>query len=581
VTVATDIDIDAAWAKIVAYAEEGVEREPGVLYGNTAPRVFTPPLRELHPGNSFEKATSLGFEAIRLGEKVLKLKLNPWQKLFLISALELREDGNLRFRTVLLMVARQNGKTTVVNLMTIWRLFVDEAQLIIGTAQNLDVAESTWEEVLGMIEESTALSKELGKVSRTNGRKFFRIRPKGKRPREYKIQTASRSGGRSLSADMVFLDELREHFNYEAWNAITKTMMAKKRAQNICASNAGDKFSIVLNEQRKRAHGRLGDPDGLYQEGESLPGGDDTSFGIFEWSAKPGRDIWDRKGWQEANPSLGFTVFEEAISSAAASDPEAGFRTEVLCQKVDLLHVSPFGSQEVWEAGIDPASAISKTSRFTYAFDMSRDRSRVFIARAGYREDGNVHVEIRISRPGTGWVKNWLKVENVMPDGTVVPARKDNPLLAGIAVQTSSAAAALLTSGDFDDLNVNVMEWGGADLHKGTGAFYDLVQNTFRGTEKDDSKVDDEFDATLDGDATKVFHREQAVLDRPAAYAKKKRMGNTGFAWDAVDSPVEVAPLNAATAAVWALMSLREEVKSAYAQGYWDDEDDVDEHEEY
>lgn len=563
--------------KIVEFAEAGVEHEPGTLYGNTTPRVFTKPLRELHAGDTFRKPTSLGFEAIALGERVLKLKLNPWQKLFLISALELKEDGNLRFRTVLLMVARQNGKTTVVNLLTIWRLFVDGAQLIIGTAQNLDVAESTWEDVLEMIDGSPALSKELGKVSRTNGRKFFRIKPKGQRAREYKIQTASRSGGRSLSADMTFLDELREHFSYEAWNAITKTMMARKRAQNICASNAGDKFSIVLNDQRKRAHGRLGDPDGLYGEGEELPQGEDHSFGIFEWSAKPGRTIWDKQGWAEANPSLGYTLYEEAIASAAASDPEAGFRTEVLCQKVDILHASPFGGVEVWEAGTDPKSNISPTSVFTYAFEMSRDRSRMFIARAGYRDDGNVHVEIRATRPGTGWVKNWLTVENVLPDGTKVPPRKDNPLLVGVAVQTSSAAASLLTGGDFDDLNINVIEWGGPDLHRGTGAFYDMVQNTYSATpegKKNQARnVGEEYDATLDSDAKKLYHPLQPVLDKPAAYAKTKRMGTTGFAWDANDSPVEVGALNAATAAVWALLNTKPPAKSAYLN-YFDNEDD-------
>lgn len=551
-----------------------------LLKGHTEPRVWTPELRPLHGGTAFEKPTTLGYEAIDFAKRILKVNLNPWQEWFLIHALEVKPDQNLRFRTILLMVARQNGKTLVVEIMILWRMFIDGANLIIGTSQNLDTAESTWEEVVEYIENSTALSKELTKVSRTNGRKFVRTRQKGKRVREYKIQTASRSGGRSLSADMVFLDELREHFNYEAWNAITKTMMARQRAQNVCASNAGDKFSVVLNEQRKRAHGRLGDPDNLYAEGESLPGGVDDSFGIFEWSATPGRDIWDKAGWQEANPSLGYTLFEEAISAAAASDPEAGFRTEVLCQKVDLLHVSPFGGQDVWDAGLDNNSNIDPASRFTYAFDMSRDRSRMFVARAGYRSDGHVHVQIQVTRPGTGWIKNWLKVENVMPDGTVIPARKDNPLLAGVAVQTSSAAAALLTGGDFDDLNVNIIEWGGSDLHKGTGTFYDLVQNTYRGSANDDSKIEEEFDATLDGDVTKLFHREQPVLDKPAAYAKKKRMGTTGFAWDANDSPVEVAPLNAATAAVWALLNLREEAKSAYSSGYWDEEDNIDEQEE-
>jgi phage terminase large subunit-like protein len=40
----------------------------------------------------------------------------------LIHALELLPDGTFRFRTVVLLVARQNGKSTLMQVLTLWRM---------------------------------------------------------------------------------------------------------------------------------------------------------------------------------------------------------------------------------------------------------------------------------------------------------------------------------------------------------------------------------------------------------------------------------------------------------------------------
>lgn len=84
------------------------------MLGSRTPRVWTPPLRELKPdvldddGNIIEPATSLGFDVIEWARESLKVDLLPWQEWLLIHALELLPNGRLRFRTVLVLVARQN-----------------------------------------------------------------------------------------------------------------------------------------------------------------------------------------------------------------------------------------------------------------------------------------------------------------------------------------------------------------------------------------------------------------------------------------------------------------------------------------
>ena len=87
-----------------------------MVKGKTAPRIYTPPLRELTPD------TSLGFEMCDFAE-ALGFHLVPWQRWLLIHAFEIlgELDGDwvLRFRTVLVLIARQNGKTLVTTVITL------------------------------------------------------------------------------------------------------------------------------------------------------------------------------------------------------------------------------------------------------------------------------------------------------------------------------------------------------------------------------------------------------------------------------------------------------------------------------
>lgn len=78
------------------------------MKGVTEARVFTPPLRELTP------ETSLGFAAIQYAKEILHKSLYPWQEWALIHALEiigsLDGEWKFRFRTLLFLISRQNGK---------------------------------------------------------------------------------------------------------------------------------------------------------------------------------------------------------------------------------------------------------------------------------------------------------------------------------------------------------------------------------------------------------------------------------------------------------------------------------------
>ncbi|MDQ3307736.1 MAG: terminase [Actinomycetota bacterium] len=493
------------------------------------------------------RRTSLGHECIRFAEDILGLVLMPWQRWFLEHALELHptdvgEDGAplFRFRKVILLVGRQNGKSTVMQALTLWRMFVDRCSLVIGTAQDLEVAESLLRESYELAEEADELSSELGPLSRGSGKMSFRLRS----GETYKVKAASRRGGRGLSGELVLLDELREHQSWDAWGAVTKTTNARERAQIYGISNAGDASSLVLRYLRKMAHGELGDPDGLNADEppESLLDDDedvdDSALGIFEWSASPGSSLTDRDAWAQANPALGYRIRESTLSSDARTDPEWIFRTEVLCQWSDGSLVGPF-PPDAWERSADVGSRRAGGAAVALCVDVSWDRSTSHIGLASMREDGNVHVEVVASRTGTEWVGQWLT------DGL---ERSAAVMSAPVAVQAKGAPAASLIV-PLREAGVQVVEWGGSELGAGTGAFYDKVRA-----------------AVGEGAAeTGIRHRSQPILNLAAANAATKDNGDAWW-WDRRKSAVDVAPLIAVTGAAWCLASAMptEPAKSAY-----------------
>lgn len=530
------------------------------LYGSAEPRVCTPPLRELTP------ETSLGFEVIDFAYEVLGITLLPWQRAALIRMLELTEDGQLRFRTVIILVARQNGKSTLAQVLTIWLLFVWGWPLILGTAQDLDVAESLWEEVVDIVHEDDELAELVAGVTKVNGKKALNLTTGAK----YKVKAANRRAGRGLSGNLVLLDELREHQTWDAWGAITKTTMARAEALILALSNAGDVTSRVLRYLRLMAHKALGDPDGVAAAEEGADAGptqfdlealepideplddddeldefelddvdlgiddleqDEDTLGILEWSAPPGCDRRDRKGWSWANPSRNYTIGDRAIAAACRDDPEWVFRTEVLCQWNDGATSGPWAPGS-WEAttvettpGPEGRRVIASpdvdriVGTVVAAFAQTNDRALTYVAFAGLRPDGEPQVEVVAGRYGADWVGEWLSH----------PDRKGR--ITAVTGQARGAPESTLLKQLKNDrtFRIPVVDLAGADL----------------------------LDAYADADDAirerRVWHTPHPTLDLAASTAERKQLAGGASVLDSVNSPTDIAALRAWVEALWLL----------------------------
>lgn len=522
--------------------------------GRETPRLWTKPLRELTP------ETSLGFEVIEFAELILRVYLYPWQKWLLIHALELNEDGSYRFRRVIVLVARQNGKSLIAAVLAAWWLFVDSDRRpdrippvkfrILGTAQNLDTARDVWVTVrqwcdptVDPDEDATvrpSLQRVVRKVYDVNGKEEIVLKSGIK----YLIRAASRKSGRGKSSPRVLMDELREQLDWSAWDSISQTTKAMFSPQLWGFSNAGDARSVVLNHQRTVALPLIEDWDTYVESGiqtvEEFANGRDLTLGWFEWSAPDECPLDDIDGILQANPSIGFgEITLESVLADAKGMPEASFRTEVLCQWVTALTI-PYMDGEAWAQVADApevddrgrivyeGSTIAAGSRRVLGVDVSGDRKMTYIGVAGQRTDELAHVEVIAQRPGMMWVVPYLEQ---------VRAKTG---INEVALQGRGCAAADLIE-PLKKAGFTVHEIVGTPMLNSAGRLHDGVRD---GT---------------------VRHRNQPVLNMAAANGTTRNLSGMPV-WDREKAPVDVAPIVAVTMALYALLAIEgeEPTESAY-----------------
>lgn len=349
------------------------------IYGYSKPRLASPSLNLPSAGQVVaDLATDLG------------VPLLEWQKFLMDEALTITPEGKWARSTVGAIVARQNGKSHAVRMRILAGLYVFGEKNIIAMSQSRMLSLDTFRQVVDMAEGTSWTRKRIKRVSRTNGQEEFEVYcehfPKScphkcERLRKYSIKAATSESPRGATADLLWIDELRE-INTATWQAATPLTRARPNAQTWVTSNAGDDSSTVLNELRQRA---------LTFTSERL--------GWYEWSAAT-NDIWDIENWKQANPALGHTIQIENIEDSAKFDNPDAFRTETLSLWINAID-SPF-PLDVWEAGTSEV-AIEDDLPTYMALDLSFNRDKAYL----------VTVQQRADKKLACFVHEWTGLSNV------------------------------------------------------------------------------------------------------------------------------------------------------------------------
>lgn len=504
------------------------------MMGYTEPRIWTPPLRKL------TEKTTLGFMAIEYAETVLRKTLYPWQKWALIHMLEivgdLKSEWRFRFRTILIMVSRQNGKTVLSEVIASFFLNVLGVDSIFGTSLSLDKAEEVWEAVIYDQENIPELSSSIDRVTRTNGNKRLILTGL----RTYKVGAPTRRAGRGDSNDLVMLDEIREQRDWETWAAAVASTNAKPKGLVVCFSNAGDPDSVVLRQIRSEAIAVI---DGT--KADDLGGDVDAStLGLFEWSAEEGAGTNDMEALAQANPALGYGLLtERALMSNRQTFPEAKFRSECMCQQVATILPQPF-PDGAWDAGVDENSFIAPESDLYYGIDMSQDRRWTSISVCGLRPDGDWHIEVVARRVGTEWAIDWFRARAIKTPMKLAFQGRGAPV-SGLAEQICTLQG------------VERCAIEGQDLPTGWGRFWDGIAASAPLNPGE----------TARGGA-RIYHLPQPVLDAPAKTMQLRNLGGGTDLPDRVKSPDDISPLFACIAAFSAASAPKRENQKTYESAY-------------
>lgn len=335
------------------------------LLGSIYPRIFTPPLRELSP------ASSKGFEFLHWCFEN-GLEILPYQQILAIHMLELLEDGTYRFLTLLIILARQQGKTTLAMLLTLFRLDTEPGILVLGTSHTLDQSIETFRLTWKLAETCPALEDKYYKPNWATGRQTW----EWKNGSRYKISAAREKAVRSWAVSLLICDEMRTHESMDVWSAASKTTRSQRMGQRLALSNAGDDKSVALTSLRNTALS-----------------GKDESLGLFEWSAPDGCALDDRAGWVAATPLLGSRVSERSMLSDMYSDPPEIFRQEVLCQMQE--NTKTLVDSNLWASLADPSGNMEHLrKRVVAALDVSPDLQHVTLAVAAVDDNDRAVVEL-------------------------------------------------------------------------------------------------------------------------------------------------------------------------------------------
>ena len=419
---------------------------------------------------------------------------DDWQRWVVRGILSETAEDRWAAQQALLLLPRQNGKNTVLEIIELAALFLFGEQRIIHTAHLAKTAADHMQRMVALIK----ANEELESVCQfyfANGKESIVRTDTGAR---LEFITRGRKAVRGGSPQRVVFDEAL-YLSDEQMQAILPALSAQSMnvdgaPQIIYASSAPLPESEVLHRVRRSML------EGL------LP----SAF-LAEWSCEPGAaDPTDREAWYASNPSLGIRISEQWIAEneLPVLSPEA-FAVE----RLGVVFGGDSALSEVpeWGECLDADSQMS--GKPSIAVDIDPDMAWTSVAVAGLRSDGLTHVELvdRFTSP-----EDAVKALAVMHRKWRAPVHLDSRAAAGALVPSLMAA------------KVPVVEISTADLLKACAGFKQQVRDR------------------------RLRHRGQVPLDVAVAGAAVRSIGE-GWAWARKVSTVSISPLVAVTLAQFAV----------------------------
>jgi len=355
----------------------------------------------------------------------LGINLMEWQRYVCIHGHKIREDGRWAHSELGLIMARQQGKSTLMMLRILTGMFVWGEGLQLASAHRLTTSLETFRQIVGLIETNPKLEKEVKKIRWQHGAEEIELFGN----RRFVVKAANNAARGLSKPETIHLDELREYKDEDAWSSMRYSMMAAKNPQVWIYSSAGDQHSVILNKLRERALASATTNDPI---------------GWFEWSAEPDAPILLPSGemnWSafaQANPSLGITIHPDNLK-AVINDPPDIVRTEVLAQWVDTIN-SAIDAQKWAMCQID-AIPLDPEQPTWLGLDLSPDRKFGALVAAQRLPGERFYIQLLHT-----WSNDYSLNDLAVANDIAPYVRKYNTQTVAYSKRTSQAVASRLSS---------------------------------------------------------------------------------------------------------------------------------------
>lgn len=228
----------------------------------------------------------------KMGGKSFLLEL--WQKALVAALFGFvhKIDGTRKYRELILIIARKNGKSTLGSAIALYMLVADgeAGPEVVSAATKKDQAKIIWSESKRMVKKSPVLRKRVKTLVHELISEF--------NDGTFKPLSSDSNTLDGLNVHCALIDELHAIEDKNLYDVIVDGMSAREQPLSIITTTAGTVregiFDIKYEEAERIING-YDDPDG-YKDERVLPI-------IYELDK---REEWtDERCWKKANPGLG------------------------------------------------------------------------------------------------------------------------------------------------------------------------------------------------------------------------------------------------------------------------------------
>lgn len=245
-------------------------------------------------------------------------KLMLWQKAFIEAMFSVKQENGMdRFKRILLLVARKNGKSQMCSGLILFALLFCGRGLDIVCSSNTDAqANILYDECNTMRVLIDPKSLDIWKSVSD-----MRVRALGNKVFKLSDSTRNKEG---FNIDYAFIDEVHEMGDNAIVKSIEQSQSVKKNPKLVMITTEGFVNDGFLDAELKRARGIIrGEVD------------DDASWRYLPWlyTQDSEQEIWrgneENRLWTKSNPSLGiiktYDYMREQVALAKESTSERAF----------------------------------------------------------------------------------------------------------------------------------------------------------------------------------------------------------------------------------------------------------------